>query len=87
MADKIVLKVFAAATNPSEVGRRKAMVTQSAKFFGAVRVDATDISFESLVLLVTFDEIEKAMAFQENCKKQQLLRILEGVPGTSVRMN
>jgi hypothetical protein len=79
MADKIVLKIFASATNPGEVGRRKAIVAQAARSFGALRVDAKE-DFSSLVLLVEFDDREKATAFQEDCSTQPLLRVLEGVP-------
>ena len=83
MAEKIVLKVFASATNPSEVGRRKAIVAQVARLFGALRVE----DFASLVLLVAFDDREKAAAFQEDCNKQPLLRVLEGVPNGARRFN
>ena len=80
MADNITLKIFASATNPGEVGRRKAIVTQAAKAFGAVRVDPIEVKFDSITLLVAFDDLEKAQAYQNDCKKQPLLRILEGVP-------
>ena len=80
MSDQVILKIFASATNPGEVGRRKAIVTQAAKAFGAVRVDPVEVRFDSITLLVAFDDLEKAQAYQEDCKKQPLLRILEGVP-------
>jgi hypothetical protein len=86
MADKIVLKIFASATNPGEVGRRKAIVAQAAKSFGALRVDTKE-DFSSLTLLVAFDDREKATAFQEDCNKQPLLRVLEGVPNGARRFN
>jgi hypothetical protein len=80
MADNLTLKIFASATNPGEVGRRKKIVTQAAKAFGAVRVDPVEVKFDSVTLLVGFDDFEKAHAYQEDCKKQPLLRVLEGVP-------
>ena len=80
MADNLTLKIFASATNPGEVGRRRAIVTQAAKAFGAVRVDPIEVKFDSITLLVGFDDLEKAQAYQEDCKKQPLLRILEGMP-------
>ena len=86
MADKIVLKIFASATNPGGVGRRKAIVAQAARSFGALRVDAKE-DFSSLVMLVAFDDREKATAFQEDCSKQPLLRVLEGVPNGGRRVN
>lgn len=86
MAEKIVLKIFASATNPSEVGRRKAIVAQAARSFGALRVDSKE-DFASLVLLVAFDDREKAVAFQEDCNKQPLLRVPEGVPNGARRFN
>jgi hypothetical protein len=39
MADNVTVKIFTSATNPGEAGRRKTIVTQAAKAFGAVRVD------------------------------------------------
>jgi hypothetical protein len=80
MADNVTLKIFVSATNPGEVARRKAIVTQAAKAFGAVRVDPVEVKFDSITLLVRFDNLAKAQAYQEDCKKQPLLRILEGVP-------
>ena len=80
MADKIVLKIFASATNPGEVGRRKAIVAQAAKSFGALRVDTKE-DFSSLTLLVAFDDREKATAFQEDCNKR-LRRCRHGLVGT-----
>jgi hypothetical protein len=80
MADNTTLKIFVSATNPSEVRRRKKIVTQAAKAFGAVRVDPVEIKFDSITFLVAFDNLEKAQAYQEDCKKQPLLRVLEGVP-------
>jgi hypothetical protein len=80
MADNVSLTIFASARNPSEVGRRKSIVTQTAKSFGAVRVEPIDIKFDSVTLRVEFDDIERAKSYQEDCKKQPLLRILEGVP-------
>jgi hypothetical protein len=66
MADNLTLKIFASATNPGEVG--------------AVRVDPVEAKFDSITLLVGFDDLEKAQGYQEDCKKQPLLRILEGLP-------
>jgi hypothetical protein len=80
MADNLTLKIFASATNPGEVGRRKTILTQAAKAFGAVRVDPVEAKFDSITLLVGFDDLEKAQGYQEDCKKQPLLRILEGLP-------
>jgi hypothetical protein len=80
MADNVTIKILASATNPSEVGRRKKIVTEAAKAFGAVRVDPIEVKFNSITLLVGFDNLEKAQAYQEDCKKQPSLRILEGVP-------
>jgi hypothetical protein len=80
MADNLPLKIFTSATNPGEVGRRKTILTQAAKAFGAVRVDPAEVKFDSITLLVGFDNLEKAQAYQEACKKQPLLRVLEGVP-------
>jgi hypothetical protein len=80
MADNLTLKIFASATNPGEVGRRKAIVTQAAKAFGAVRIDPVEVKFDSITLLVGFDDLEKAQTYEEDCKKQPLLRVIEGVP-------
>jgi hypothetical protein len=80
MADNLTLKIFASATNPGEVGRRKAIVTQAAKAFGAVRIDPVEVKFDSITLLVHFEDLEKAKAYQEDCKKQPLLRVIEGIP-------
>ena len=80
MADNITLKIFASATNPGEVGRRKTILTQAAKAFGAVRVDPVEVKFDSITLLVGFDNLEKAQAYQDDCKQQPLLRVIEGVP-------
>jgi len=80
MADDITIKIFASATNPGEVGRRKTIVTQAAKAFGAVRVDVIDPKFDSVSFLVRLDDLAKAKAYQEDCKKQPLLRVIEGVP-------
>ena len=65
---------------------RKAIVAQAAKSFGALRVDTKE-DFSSLTLLVAFDDREKATAFQEDCNKQPLLRVLEGVPNGARRFN
>jgi hypothetical protein len=80
MADDVTLKVLATATNPSEVARRKVIVAQAARTFGALRVDSVEVKFDSVTLAVRFDDLEKAKAYQEDCKKQPLLRVLEGVP-------
>jgi hypothetical protein len=80
MADNLTLKIFASATNPGEVGRRKAIVTQASKAFGAVRIDPVEVKFDSITLLVGFDDLEKAQTYEEDCKKQPLLRVIEGVP-------
>lgn len=80
MADDITIKLFASAANPSEVKRRKIIVSQAAKTFGAVRVDAIEAKFDSVTFLVKFDDITKAAAYQEDCKKQPLMRVIEGVP-------
>jgi hypothetical protein len=80
MPDNLTVKIYVSATNPGEVGRRKAIVTQAAKAFGAVRVDPIEVKFDSITLLVGFDDLEKAQAYQEDCKKPPLLRVLEGVP-------
>jgi hypothetical protein len=80
MADHISLKIFASATNPAEVGRRKSIVIQAAKSFGAVRVEPIEVKFDSVTLRVDFDDVERAKAYQEDCTKQPLLRVLEGVP-------
>ena len=80
MTDDITLRIFASATNPGEVGRRKTILTQAAKAFGAVRVDPVEVKFDSITLLVGFDNLENAHAYQEDCKKQPLLRILESLP-------
>src|ERR1700734_2487444 len=80
MADAVTFKIFASATNPGEVGRRKTILTQAAKAFGAGRVDPVEVKFDSITLLVSFDNLEKAQAYEEDCKKQPLLRILEGMP-------
>ena len=52
----------------------------------ALRVDSKK-DFASLVLLVAFDDREKAGAFEEDCNKQPLLRVLEGVPNGARRFN
>jgi hypothetical protein len=80
MAENISRKIFASATNPGEVGRRKTILTQAAKAFGAIRVEPVEVKFDSITLLVAFDDLEKAQAYQDDCKKQPLLRIPEGVP-------
>jgi hypothetical protein len=80
MADNLTLKIFVSATNPGEVGRRKTIITQAAKAFGAVRVDPIEVKFDSVTVLIRFDDLEKAQAYQEDCKKQPLLRVIEGVP-------
>jgi hypothetical protein len=68
-------KGFCVRTNPGEVGRRTAIVTQAAKAFGAVRVDPVEVKFDSITLLIGFDALEKAQALQEDCKKQPLSKV------------
>jgi hypothetical protein len=80
MTDDITLKIFASATNPSEVGRRKTLVSQAAKAFGAVRVEPVEVKFDSVTFLIRFDDLGKAKIYQDDCKKQPLLRVIEGVP-------
>jgi hypothetical protein len=38
------------------------------------------VKFDSITLLVHFEDLEKAKAYQEDCKKQPLLRVIEGIP-------
>jgi hypothetical protein len=80
MADDITLKIFASATNPSEVGRRKTLLSQTAKAFGAVRVEPVEVKFDSVTFLIRFDDLGNAKIYQDDCKKQPLLRVIEGVP-------
>jgi hypothetical protein len=87
MSDKIVVKLVATATNPQEVGRRKVMITQTARTGGAVHIGATEVGMETLMLDVSFDNFEKAKAFQEHCVRQQWLRVLQGVPAVAGRIS
>jgi hypothetical protein len=80
MADYLTLKMVASATNPGEVGRKKKIVCQAAKAFGAVRVEPVQIKFDSVTFLIRFDGLGKAKIYQDDCKKQPLLRVIEGVP-------
>lgn len=43
MPDSLSLRIYASATSPSEVGRRKTIATQAAKAFGAVRVERVEV--------------------------------------------